>query len=283
MTPRSRRHPTTAPQPLAGGLLPAGGPGGRRAGRRSGHPALRVGRPLRPGAAAPRHLRRARRQLLARRLRRVARTRLWLGIECGLLFLGVPLALWTALRLGYSIPVIPVLLVVTGLIGLNLSRDRYFDRRVLRAFQGVRREGPRILATFAAGAALLALGVALLTPERLFDLPRERFGLWAAVMVFYPLLSVLPQEVLYRAFFFHRYRPLFGNRRLTVIASALAFGFVHVVYGAWISVGLTTVGGLLFGYTYLKTRSVLVVGIEHALYGCFLFTIGLGRFFYHGG
>ncbi|MEO0651905.1 MAG: CPBP family glutamic-type intramembrane protease, partial [Planctomycetota bacterium] len=186
-------------------------------------------------------MRRARRRQLSRRIRRVGRTRLWLGIECGLLFGGVPAALWAGMQTGYPLPIIPTLLVITGLIGLNLSRDRYFDRRVLRAFRGARVEGPRILALFAVSAVVLTALVAIATPERLFDLPRERTGLWAAVMVFYPLLSVLPQEVLYRAFFFHRYRPLFRNRRLTLLVSALAFGYVHILYGAWISVALTTV------------------------------------------
>jgi hypothetical protein len=45
---------------------------------------------------------------------------------------------------------------------------------------------------------------------------------------------------------------------------------------------LTFFGGYLFAYTYAKTRSLLLVSIEHALYGCLLYTIGLGRFFYTG-
>ena len=45
--------------------------------------------------------------------------------------------------------------------------------------------------------------------------------------------------------------------------------------------GLTLVGGLLFAYRYTKTGSLLTSCVEHALYGCFLFTVGLGRFFYH--
>jgi hypothetical protein len=30
------------------------------------------------------------------------------------------------------------------------------------------------------------------------------------------------------------------------------------------------------------TGSLLTSSIEHALYGCWLFTVGLGQFFYHG-
>ena len=34
--------------------------------------------------------------------------------------------------------------------------------------------------------------------------------------------------------------------------------------------------------TYRRTGSLLFSGIEHALYGDFLFTIGWGSFFYEG-
>jgi hypothetical protein len=47
-------------------------------------------------------------------------------------------------------------------------------------------------------------------------------------------------------------------------------------------VGLSTVGGLLFVSTYLRTRSLLAVVWEHALYGIALFTVGLGRYFVTG-
>jgi membrane protease YdiL (CAAX protease family) len=258
------------------------GPGGhRRRGRRGPAPvALRPVRNARAGSMAARRLHRARRRWLKRRLARAARTRIWLAVECGLLFVGLPSALWLGRVLGLRLPIVPTLLVVTGAIGLRLARDPYFDRRVLRAWRGLRIEGRRILTTFALLASLLTLLVAGLTPERLFDMPRQQTTLWAGLMVFYPLFSVFPQELIYRAFFFHRYRTLFANRRLTLLASSLAFGFVHVLYGAWISVALTTVGGLLFGFTYLRTRSILLVGFEHALYGCFMFTVGLGHFFY---
>ena len=47
-----------------------------------------------------------------------------------------------------------------------------------------------------------------------------------------------------------------------------------------ISLVLSTVGGLLFGATYLRTRSVLLASVEHTLYGCAIFTVGLHEYFY---
>jgi hypothetical protein len=45
---------------------------------------------------------------------------------------------------------------------------------------------------------------------------------------------------------------------------------------------LTLVGGVLFGYHHALSRSLLLVSIEHALFGQVMFTVGLGRFFCHG-
>ena len=40
-------------------------------------------------------------------------------------------------------------------------------------------------------------------------------------------------------------------------------------------------GGWLFARRYQRTRSLLTVSVEHALYGVLIFTIGLGDLFYH--
>jgi membrane protease YdiL (CAAX protease family) len=101
-------------------------------------------------------------------------------------------------------------------------------------------------------------------------------------MFAYPIVSVYPQELLYRAWFFHRYGPLFGSDGLTIVASAVAFAWGHVFFPRpRVAMLLTLAGGLLFAYDYLHTRSLGVASIEHALFGDLLFTIGLGRFFYH--
>jgi membrane protease YdiL (CAAX protease family) len=101
-------------------------------------------------------------------------------------------------------------------------------------------------------------------------------------MLLYPLLSVYPQEVIYRAFFFHRYQALFGSGGSILLASALAFGFVHIIFGNWLAVGLCVIGGFLFSFTYHQSGSFLLTCLDHAIFGTFIFTIGLGQFFYHG-
>jgi membrane protease YdiL (CAAX protease family) len=66
-----------------------------------------------------------------------------------------------------------------------------------------------------------------------------------------------------------------------ILASAMLFGFVHIIFGSWISIALTAAGGVLFGMTYRKSGSLLLACLEHALFGDFIFTIGIGRYFYH--
>jgi membrane protease YdiL (CAAX protease family) len=101
-------------------------------------------------------------------------------------------------------------------------------------------------------------------------------------MALYPVLSVYPQGVLYRAFFLQRYVVLFPNKWALVLASAAAFGLLHIIFRNWLSVALTFGGGILFALRYMETGSLLTSSVEHALYGCWLFTVGLGEYFYHG-
>ncbi len=139
-----------------------------------------------------------------------------------------------------------------------------------------------ILLRFALAVTIMGFAVAHFLPDRLFAFPSERPQLWAMVMVLYPLLSVIPQELVFRPFFFARYKPLFPRPWLMLAASAIAFGFAHVLFQNWISVLMCMAGGLMFAITYQRTRSLALVWFEHALYGCFIFTIGLGVYFYHG-
>jgi uncharacterized protein len=69
---------------------------------------------------------------------------------------------------------------------------------------------------------------------------------WAVVMVAYPVASVYPQGVLYRAFFFERYAALFPGKWAMILASAAAFSFLHIIFRNWLAVWLTLAGGLLF-------------------------------------
>jgi membrane protease YdiL (CAAX protease family) len=112
--------------------------------------------------------------------------------------------------------------------------------------------------------------------------PRQSLGVWLLILLLYPLLAAYPQEIIFRGFFFQRYGTLFSNQWILILVNGICFGWAHVMYANWIAPVLSTLGGMLFAYRYLKTGSLLIVGIEHGLWGNYLFTLGLGWFFYSG-
>jgi membrane protease YdiL (CAAX protease family) len=206
-------------------------------------------------------------------------THIRLALEFSILFIAGPMAiaLWFPKR--FLIPAI----VVFGLFALVLLlTDRTFDRRQLWNARRARPELGRMLFLAAGAAVVVTALVWLIRPELLGSLVRNKPWLWLAIMFGYPLASVYPQEVVYRALIFHRYGPLFRNDLMTASASAAAFGYAHIVLWNWLAVGATLIGGMLFAWTYLRSRSVAATAFEHAIYGCFMFTVGLGRFFYGG-
>jgi membrane protease YdiL (CAAX protease family) len=205
--------------------------------------------------------------------------RAWLVTEYVLLFFGAVAAYALAGSPGSPIPVLVLLGVAAA---VYLRRQPTFDRADFGRRDAIRPALPSMLTLWAGAAAVLIATIALIDPHQLFSLPRQDPILWTAVMVFYPLVSVYPQELLFRAFLMHRYAPVFGSGAGIAVASALAFGFAHIIYGNPISVALTVLVGWLFARRYQRTRSLLATSVEHALYGMLAFTVGLGDLFYHG-
>jgi len=112
-------------------------------------------------------------------------------------------------------------------------------------------------------------------PDMLFIIFKD-MRLFFMIVFIYSLLSVTAQEFAYRTFFFHRYRDLFNNSTIFLIVNALLFSLAHIMFENVVVLLLTFVGGLFFAYTYQKTKSLLVVSIEHAIYGLWLFVLGIG-------
>ena len=206
-------------------------------------------------------------------------TRIELVAEFLLLFFVLPLAYrFSPLR----IPALPLLWIAAAYAWWQLMRDAAFRRAQLWNAAPLPAHLASILLIFAAAAFLLWLGVRLLAPQLQWSFVRQHPVFWAIVLLAYPVLSVYPQGLIYRAFFFERYAPLFPGPWAMILASAAAFTFLHIVFRNGLAVALTFWGGLLFAARYAQTGSLAASCFEHALYGCWLFTLGLGGYFYHG-
>jgi len=201
-----------------------------------------------------------------------------LWIECALAYGALPACISLLKPHGW----IYITLWVAGALAWHGCRRHGVRWKAEWNFSALNREViKKIGLRFIPCALALLVFTWVMIPEHLFGLPRERPLVWVMVMVLYPLLSVVPQEIIFRSYFFRRFAPIFSDQTIN-LASAIAFGWVHIVLQNWVAVVFSGVGGWLFADTYRKTGSLAAVCFEHALYGCYLFTIGLGFYFYHG-
>ncbi|MFD0860896.1 CPBP family intramembrane glutamic endopeptidase [Sungkyunkwania multivorans] len=114
--------------------------------------------------------------------------------------------------------------------------------------------------------------------ELLFNVLLNKPLLYIIILFVYSFLSVYPQELIYRTFFFQRYEKFFSSSMQLIFVNATLFSLAHLFFelNRPLVLTLTFIGGLLFAYTFQKTRSTLLVSIEHAIYGSWLFTVGIG-------
>jgi hypothetical protein len=219
--------------------------------------------------------------------------------EMALLFAGFPIAAWGAMELGWmGTDKLFVLLGSAVVVCVTLLlADRSFRPVAALALAEAREQAPRVLALWVVGFGAMVGLVYLIDPEHAWFLPRERTRLWAKIIVGYPIISVVPQSIIYRVFFYHRYKSILRGpemdphlprdrrrerRLLSPLgwASALAFCLGHVIFANWLALGLTLAGGIIFTHTYERSRSLGLTIVEHALYGLGAFTVGLGGSLY---
>ena len=110
----------------------------------------------------------------------------------------------------------------------------------------------------------------------LFIVVRENPLLWLFILFFYTVFSAYPQELLYRSYFFKRYGQIFNNPVYLLALNILAFPVAHLMFRNLLVLLVTFIGGILFTLTYYRSRSVMLTSIEHAIYGNWLFTVGMG-------
>jgi uncharacterized protein len=200
-----------------------------------------------------------------------------LALELAGLYVLLPVAL--ALRLP-PIWLFPVLLAVTllalALLGLTPG---FAWRDLLRGWRGL--DWGHVAKVGLLALAVVALLVWWLVPHRAFSLPRHATGLWLMILLLYPVLSALPQEIVFRELFFRRYGALVPRRNVQLVLNGLLFGLGHLIFWNWVAVALSVAGGLVFAHGWQRGGFAMAV-VLHALCGAIVFTLGLGTFFYHG-
>ncbi|WGK64068.1 CPBP family glutamic-type intramembrane protease [Croceiramulus getboli] len=196
----------------------------------------------------------------------------WLGAEF--------LALFVLLPVSFSMPY-----PIVYKIGLTLAGFIYIlivlYQNEYRLFQSITLNWT----AFWKSVGIRFIGIAIVTllyvywqdKSLLFFVPRNNPGLFGIIVLVYALLSVWPQEVIYRTFFFERYKHWFKDQRLLCFVNAIVFSLAHLFFRNTLVLLLTFLGGLLFAFTYLRFKSTLAVSVEHAIYGNWLFAIGMGE------
>jgi len=197
----------------------------------------------------------------------------YLATEFFVLFIALPLSL--LLPYDFRIKGISILVAFVYLLFVMFRKTSVR----FRLHKGIDWQafGKTTVLKFLGIAVITTLYVYVMDASALFCVPRHTPGLWVTILFVYTFLSVWPQEVNYRTFFFERYEPLFTNTNLFIFVNAIVFCMAHLFLRNTLVTVLTFIGGLLFAYTYTKTKSTTLVSIEHAVYGNWLFTVGMGQ------
>jgi membrane protease YdiL (CAAX protease family) len=202
-----------------------------------------------------------------------------LAVEFAALFVVAPVGL--AVFLPPS-AMFPALFAVTGAGLLLLHLTPGFHWREL--FRGAGRIGWGRVAALALVTASVGYGVVQATsPGSFLALPRRNPQLMLMIAVFYPLVSALPQEIVFRPLFFRRYGALLPEGRVAqILMNAGVFSFAHLMYWSWIVAAMTFAGGLAFAWSYRVRGNFPEAVVAHSIAGVILFALGLGIFFYSG-
>lgn len=135
----------------------------------------------------------------------------------------------------------------------------------------------RSIIIFVVIAVTTTLYVWWTAPDSLFHVPRTNIQLFVFILFVYSFLSVWPQEIIYRTFFFKRYSGFFSSKKQLLFVNAVLFSIAHLVFKNTLVMVLTLIGGFLFALSFIRYKSTTLVTIEHALYGNWLFTVGMGQ------
>ena len=105
----------------------------------------------------------------------------------------------------------------------------------------------------------------LILPERLWFIliQASQVMLWIAIV--YPIVQVVPQELIYRALFFGRYGNMFSSRKQAIFVNALLFTFGHLMYWHPIVFIASFFGSVIFPHAYFRPRGFIQACALHGI------------------
>lgn len=203
----------------------------------------------------------------------------WLSVEIFLLFAGLPIV-FISFEVSRQVLFFSLwLFCAAALAYLRWGKGQSW-RQIWEGRGWQTQQKKQALYRFFALVPVLLGLTFLIAPNRFLDFPLERPRLWLLVMCLYPFLSALPQALLYRSFFFARYEKVFSKPWTLWVTNGLCFALAHGLYHNLVAPSLTFFAGILFSYSFAQHRSLKWMTLEHAAYGCLLFTLGLGTYFF---
>lgn len=194
------------------------------------------------------------------------------------IYLIAPILMAVFLPKGWLFPALSVF-SIAGLSLLAMTQE--FQWRSL--FRGISQISLRSIVLVAVLSGIT--GILIIQrwhPDALFIVPRERPQLMLMIALFYPILSVLPQELIYRPLYFRRYGHLLPSGRCGLVLNAAFFSLGHLMYWSWIVTAMTFIGGLIFAWAYETRQNFPLTLILHSVAGVILFAVGMGIYFYSG-
>ncbi|KGJ01992.1 CPBP family intramembrane glutamic endopeptidase [Paracoccus sphaerophysae] len=193
------------------------------------------------------------------------------------LFVGAPLAMALFLPRGGLFPAL-ALFTLGGVALIWWTGE--FDWRELR--RGWSRIDWLRMAAF--GLFVGATGYLVMAASQPGFVPNtspQRLRFLAMLWLLYPILSALPQELIFRALYFHRYAALMGDARTARLVNAAIFSLAHLMYWSVVVAVMTFVGGWIFAKLY-QDKGFPAAWVAHAIAGNMLFTVGMGHYFWSG-
>ena len=202
----------------------------------------------------------------------------WLWLESALLYVAAPVIMAVFLPADWLFLMLFIVMVIGLFLLWHTPGVRLSD-----LFRGFGRIYWKTTCVFTVVTAIICyIVVTAYEPDSAFRLLRENPLLLLMIAVLYPILSALPQEIIYRPLFFHRYGGLIPSRNQAVFVNAALFSLAHLMYWNLVVAVMTFLGGLVFAGIYAKSGNFPMVVLLHAIAGNLIFAFGLGIYFYSG-